>query len=122
MVIRLQRLSPTEEWTLASQHRDRVQVEQAAKRGARHDGRRGAHRHSAANPVWEKPSFPTNYLPHQDVRTDLLVATGATDHAPPAGTFPRPEPGFVLTQFIVAEDVARSRDYYVAPGVPPTAT
>jgi hypothetical protein len=56
------------------------------------------------------------------VRTDLLVATGATDHAPPAGTFPRPEPGFVLTQFIVAEDVARSRDYYVAPGVPPTAT
>lgn len=35
--------------------------------------------------VWEKPYYPTYYLPADDVRTDLLVATGATEHAPSRG-------------------------------------
>ncbi|HKE98623.1 MAG TPA: DUF427 domain-containing protein [Actinomycetes bacterium] len=31
--------------------------------------------------VWEVPYYPVYYLPAEDVRTDLLVATGATDRS-----------------------------------------
>jgi uncharacterized protein (DUF427 family) len=70
---------------MASRDRGRVRVEQAAKRvrvilagEMVADSRR-------VKLVWEKPYYPTYYLPHQDVRTDLLVATGATDHSPSRG-------------------------------------
>lgn len=36
--------------------------------------------------VWEHPYYPTYYLPAEDVRTDLLVATGETDRSPSRGT------------------------------------
>lgn len=29
--------------------------------------------------VWEKPSYPTYYFPAEDVNTEMLVGTGATD-------------------------------------------
>lgn len=35
--------------------------------------------------VWEKPYYPTYYIPAADVRTDLLVATGDVDHSPSRG-------------------------------------
>ena len=35
--------------------------------------------------VWESPYFPHYYLPPDDVRVDLLVATGETRHSPSRG-------------------------------------
>ena len=35
--------------------------------------------------VWEKPYFPTYYVPVDDVRADALVATDATEHSPSRG-------------------------------------
>jgi uncharacterized protein (DUF427 family) len=35
--------------------------------------------------VWEVPYYPTYYLPADDVRTDLLVATDETHHSPSRG-------------------------------------
>ena len=35
--------------------------------------------------VWEKPYYPTYYLPEADVRTDLLVDTGESHHSPSRG-------------------------------------
>jgi uncharacterized protein (DUF427 family) len=35
--------------------------------------------------VWEKPYYPAYYFPAEDVRTDLLVRTGETDHSPSRG-------------------------------------
>jgi len=35
--------------------------------------------------VWEKPYYPTYYIPARDVRADL-TATGATEHSPSRGT------------------------------------
>ena len=70
---------------MASRDRGRVRVEQAAKRvrvilagEMVADSRR-------ARLVWEKPYYPTYYLPERDVRTNVLVATGATDHSPSRG-------------------------------------
>ena len=36
--------------------------------------------------VWEKPYYPTYYVPAADVNTDLLVATGETTRSPSRGT------------------------------------
>ncbi|MDX1621259.1 MAG: DUF427 domain-containing protein [Nitriliruptorales bacterium] len=36
--------------------------------------------------VWEKPYYPTYYFPADDVRTDLLVATGDDERSPSRGT------------------------------------
>ena len=36
--------------------------------------------------VWEKPYYPTYYIPAADVRTDLLVDTGETRRSPSRGT------------------------------------
>ena len=35
--------------------------------------------------VWEKPYYPTYYFRADDVRTEALVATGATEHSPSRG-------------------------------------
>jgi len=35
--------------------------------------------------VWEIPYYPTYYFPAEDVRTDLLVATGETKRSPSRG-------------------------------------
>ncbi len=35
--------------------------------------------------VWEKPYYPAYYFPPEDVRTDLLVATGETKRSPSRG-------------------------------------
>src|SRR5881398_2099158 len=35
--------------------------------------------------VWEGPSYPTYYLPVEDVRTELLTATEKTHHSPSRG-------------------------------------
>jgi uncharacterized protein (DUF427 family) len=35
--------------------------------------------------VWERPFYPVYYLPAEDVRTDLLVPTGAVDRSPSRG-------------------------------------
>jgi uncharacterized protein (DUF427 family) len=35
--------------------------------------------------VWEKPYFPTYYVPSADVRPDALVATGETERSPSRG-------------------------------------
>jgi uncharacterized protein (DUF427 family) len=36
--------------------------------------------------VWEKPYYPAFYIPASDVRTDLVIATGATTRTPSRGT------------------------------------
>ena len=35
--------------------------------------------------VWEKPHYPTYYIPEADVRTELLVPDGAVAHSPSRG-------------------------------------
>lgn len=35
--------------------------------------------------VWEKPYYPTYYLPKCDVRTELIVFTGRSSHSPSRG-------------------------------------
>jgi uncharacterized protein (DUF427 family) len=35
--------------------------------------------------VWENPHYPAYYLPREDVRTELLVATSRTTHSPSRG-------------------------------------
>jgi len=35
--------------------------------------------------VWERPYYPTYYIPAEDVRRELLVATGESEHSPSRG-------------------------------------
>jgi uncharacterized protein (DUF427 family) len=70
---------------MASREPDRVRVERVAKRVRVVLGGAVVADSRRARLVWERPWYPTYYLPDRDVRTDLLVATGATDHSADRG-------------------------------------
>jgi uncharacterized protein (DUF427 family) len=65
--------------------RGRVRVEQGSKRVRAYlDGHLVA---DTTRPllVWEKPSYPTYYIPVRDVRTELLSEDGGIQHSPSRG-------------------------------------
>jgi uncharacterized protein (DUF427 family) len=65
--------------------RGRVRVESSAKRVRAYFA--GVAVADSTRPVlvWEKPHYPTYYLPLADVRTDLLQAESGTRHSPSRG-------------------------------------
>jgi uncharacterized protein (DUF427 family) len=65
--------------------RGRVRVESSAKRVRVFLGGVAVADTTEPRLVWEKPYYPTYYLPEGDVRTDLLVDTGETHHTPSRG-------------------------------------
>jgi uncharacterized protein (DUF427 family) len=70
---------------MARRDGDRVRVEPSAKRVRVMFGGETVADTGRARLVWEKPHYPIYYLPAEDVRADVLVATGATDHSPARG-------------------------------------
>lgn len=59
--------------------------------------------------VWEVPYYPTYYFPEDDVRTDLLVATGETRRSPSRGE---------ATQYVVKVNGAEGAAYaFVEPKI-----
>jgi uncharacterized protein (DUF427 family) len=69
---------------MASTTRGRVRVENGPKRIRVLFGGQYVADTTSVKLVWEGP-YPIYYLPAADVRTDLLVATGATEHSPSRG-------------------------------------
>lgn len=69
---------------MASTSRGRVRVEDGHKRIRVLFGGEYIADTTRVKLVWERP-YPTYYLPAADVRTDLLIATGAVDHSPSRG-------------------------------------
>jgi uncharacterized protein (DUF427 family) len=67
-----------------TQQRGRVRVEISPKRVRAYLGGEVVADSRAARLVWEKPQYPTYYVPLADVRADL-VATGVTEHSPSRG-------------------------------------
>jgi uncharacterized protein (DUF427 family) len=70
---------------MTSHERGRVRVEDGPKRVRVLFGGELIADTTHVKLVWEKPYYPTYYLPAQDVRTDVLVPTGETDHSPSRG-------------------------------------
>ncbi|SRR6266498_1212743 len=68
-----------------SQDRGRVRVEQGAKRVRVMLGGEVIADTRRVKLVWEVPYYPTYYFPEQDVRADVLVQTGTTEHSPSRG-------------------------------------
>jgi uncharacterized protein (DUF427 family) len=70
---------------MADDQRGRVRVETTAKRVRALLG--GVVVADSTEPllVWERPYYPTYYLPESDVRTDLLVDTGEVHRSPSRG-------------------------------------
>jgi uncharacterized protein (DUF427 family) len=69
-----------------SEQRGRVRIEQTAKWVRVMLGGETIADSRDVKMVWEKPYYPTYYFPSPDVRMDLLVATGDTDHSPSRGS------------------------------------
>ncbi|MDX1658721.1 MAG: DUF427 domain-containing protein [Nitriliruptorales bacterium] len=69
-----------------SDGRGRVRVEATGKRVRVLFGGEYVADSTDAKLVWEKPYYPTYYFPADDVRTDLLVATGDDERTPSRGT------------------------------------
>jgi uncharacterized protein (DUF427 family) len=65
--------------------RGRVRVETSAKRVRVLFGGQIIADSTRPKLVWEKPYYPTYYIPADDVRTEALVATAETDHSPSRG-------------------------------------
>ncbi len=65
--------------------RGRVRVEPSPKRVRAFLGGVAVADSTRVALVWEKPYYPTYYFPADDVRTDLLVASGATERSPSRG-------------------------------------
>jgi len=70
---------------MAPDGRGRVRVEQGAKRVRVMLGGEFVADSRRVKLVWEQPDYPTYYFPADDVRTDVLVGTGGTDHSPSRG-------------------------------------
>ncbi len=66
--------------------RGRIRVERALKRVRAYVHGEVIADTTDAKLVWEKPYYPTYYVPTSDVRMDLLVATGHTQRSPSRGT------------------------------------
>lgn len=71
---------------MAERARGRVRVEAAPKRVRLLFGGEWVVDTVRALYVWERPMYPTYYLPAADVRTDLLAPTGGTKRSPSRGT------------------------------------
>jgi uncharacterized protein (DUF427 family) len=68
-----------------AEHRGRIKVETSPKRvRILLAGEFVADSHQVRL-VWEKPYFPTYYVPVDDVRADALMTTDATEHSPSRG-------------------------------------
>ena len=65
--------------------RGRVRVERGAKRIRAYLGGELVADTTAPLLVWEKPYYPTYYLPAADVRTELLTPDGGVSHSPSRG-------------------------------------
>jgi uncharacterized protein (DUF427 family) len=65
--------------------RGRVRVSPGAKRIRAYFGGRAVADTVHPLLVWEVPYYPTYYIPSGDVRTELLSATGHTQHSPSRG-------------------------------------
>jgi uncharacterized protein (DUF427 family) len=63
----------------------RVRVERGAKRVRAYLGGQVVADSTRPRLVWEVPYYPAYYFPVEDVRTDLLVATGTVTHSPSRG-------------------------------------
>ena len=70
---------------METQARGRVRVEDGPKRVRVMFGGEVLADTTRVKLVWEKPSYPTYYVPAADVRTDVLVDTGETNHSPSRG-------------------------------------
>ena len=68
-----------------TQTRGRVRVEQGAKRIRAYLGGELVADTTRPLLVWEKPYYPTYYVPADDVRTDLLTPDGGVSHSPSRG-------------------------------------
>ena len=68
-----------------AESRGRVRVEDGLKRVRVYSGGEVVADTRNVKLVWEKPWYPTYYFPADDVRTDLLVATGETKRSPSRG-------------------------------------
>jgi uncharacterized protein (DUF427 family) len=71
--------------TEATGRAGRVRVEQGAKRVRAYLGGELVADTTQPRLVWEVPYYPAYYVPAQDVRTDLLVATATVTHSPSRG-------------------------------------
>ncbi len=69
----------------SSAHRSRVRIEPSPKWVRAYLGGIAVADSTRAQLVWEIPYYPTYYFPAEDVRTDLLVATGETKRSPSRG-------------------------------------
>jgi uncharacterized protein (DUF427 family) len=69
----------------SSAHRSRVRIEPSPKWVRAYLGGIAIADSTRAQLVWEIPYYPTYYFPAEDVRTDLLVATGETKRSPSRG-------------------------------------
>jgi uncharacterized protein (DUF427 family) len=65
--------------------RGRVRVERGVKRIRAYLGGELVADSTSPLFVWEKPYYPTYYLPASDVRTELLAADGGVAHSPSRG-------------------------------------
>lgn len=65
--------------------RGRVRVEPSAKRVRAYFAGQVVADSTRPLLVWEKPYYPTYYLPREDVRTALIVPSGRTSHSPSRG-------------------------------------
>jgi uncharacterized protein (DUF427 family) len=65
--------------------RERVRIEQGAKRIRTYLGGELVADTTRPTLVWEHPHHPTYYFPVDDVRTDLLEPDGGTSHSPSRG-------------------------------------
>jgi uncharacterized protein (DUF427 family) len=70
---------------MASITHGRVRVEDGPKRVRVLFGGRFIADTTQVKLVWEKPYYPTYYIPAADVLTDVLAASGAVDHSPSRG-------------------------------------
>jgi uncharacterized protein (DUF427 family) len=70
---------------MTTRARGRVRVEDGQKRVRVYLGGELVADTKNAKYVWEKPYYPTYYLPAEDVNTDLLIGTGETHRTPSRG-------------------------------------
>lgn len=70
---------------MESKDRDQVRVEDGSKRVRVMLAGEYVADSKRVKLVWEKPSYPAYYFPEEDVRTEVLVSTGATHHSPVRG-------------------------------------
>lgn len=68
-----------------SESRERVHIEDSPKRVQTYFGGKLIADTKRVKLVWEAPYYPTYYFPREDVRMELLTATGHAQHSPSRG-------------------------------------